>query len=255
MKANEIEKRRAEIMALLKQKSSLKVSELVRRFAVSDETIRKDLRLLSDQGLVNKQFGKVTLIPNIPLPPVAQRTTKLQIDKQHLAQAALKLLTKPALTIALDQGSTVATLAQLLNQFNDLTIVTSSLLSLIALQNTKNVLYSTGGKYNIADMSFQGTRPSEFYEQIHVDFCFLGSSGVAGRDGFCSSSFADAEMKRTLIHNSAVSVLLLDKSKFTQSSLVQVAKWSAVDYVITNLAADSADYQFIAQQTQLISTQ
>lgn len=205
--------------------------------------------------MVDKQFGKALLIPNIPLAPVAQRKSKLQIEKQNIAQIALKLLPQTKTTIALDQGSTVAAFAQLLNNFADLTIITSSLLSLIALQNTTNTLYSIGGKYNISDMSFQDVSHNQFYEQIHVDFCFLGSSGVAGRTGFCSSSFADAEMKRILLRNSAVKIILLDKSKFQQSSLLQVEKWSSVDYVITNLEQESPDYQLIAQQTHIISTQ
>ncbi|GAF40842.1 DeoR family transcriptional regulator [Agrilactobacillus composti DSM 18527 = JCM 14202] len=253
MKADQIQQRREAMLAMLRAKKSVKIREFVTQFKVSDETIRKDLEILSQQGLVIKQFGKAVLVPNIPLTPVAQRTDIHQADKEKIAATTFDLLPKRPLTIGLDQGSTVSTFARLLSTVPDLTIITSSLLSLIALQSTTNTLYSTGGRYNVSDMSFQGTSPQATYAQIQLDYCFLGSSGVADRAGFCSSSFGDAEMKRQLMKNSTNKVLLIDKSKFQVSSLVQVGTWDQVDHVITNLDPDSKDYQKISQLTHVIA--
>ncbi|MFC6180527.1 DeoR/GlpR family DNA-binding transcription regulator [Lactiplantibacillus daowaiensis] len=253
MKATEIQARRNAILTLLKTEHTMTVQQLVRQCHVSDETIRKDLRVLSQQGLVTKEFGKASLVTASPLPPVGQRTDRFAAEKQALAQRALQLLPVDPVTIALDQGSTVAALAHELNQMDNKIIVTSSLLSLLALRNTHNELYSTGGKYSPSDMSFQGNSPRDLYQQIHVDFCFLGSSGIQGRQGLCSSSFADAEMKREMINNSAIKVALVDASKFTQTSLVQVMPWTAIDYVITNMNPQAPELLAIAAQTKVLT--
>lgn len=253
MKAIEIQARRKTILALLKTNQTLTVQQLVRQCHVSDETIRKDLRVLSQQGLVTKEFGKAALVTASPLLPVGQRTDQFAVEKQHLAQRALQLLPLTPATIALDQGSTVAAVATVLNQMTNKTIITSSLLSLLALQKTHNTLYSTGGKYSPSDMSFQGNGPRDLYQQIHVDFCLLGSSGIQGRQGLCSSSFADAEMKREMIANSAVKIALVDASKFTQTSLVQVVPWSVIDYLITNMNPQTPELLTIAEQTHVLT--
>lgn len=253
MKATEIQARRNQIITLLKQQPSVTVKRLVQLLGVSDETIRKDLRVLDNQGLVTKKFGKASLVAASPLPPVGQRTDRFATEKQKLAQRALSLLPATPATIALDQGSTVAALATELNQMDNKIIVTSSLLAMLALRNTHNELYSTGGRYSTGDMSFQGNSPRDLYQQIHVDFCFLGSSGIQDRQGICSSSFADAEMKREMIKNSAVSIALVDASKFAQTSLVQVAAWSDLDYLITNMNPADETLQAIGQQTKVIT--
>lgn len=62
MKAVEIAQRRKEITELLYQQNELKVSDLVKTFQVSDETIRKDLTYLAKEGVLKKQHGKATLV-------------------------------------------------------------------------------------------------------------------------------------------------------------------------------------------------
>ncbi|MDV0431716.1 DeoR/GlpR family DNA-binding transcription regulator [Lactiplantibacillus sp. DA1] len=253
MKATEIQARRDQILTLLESRKTMRVSELVNILKISDETVRKDLSQLSTQGLVKKEFGKVSLLVAPTLAPVHQRTTVNASFKAAIANEALELLPDRPSTIALDQGSSVAQLANLIANRTRDTIITNSLLAMIALQNSHQQIYVTGGKYNVTDMSFQGERPSRMYTDSLFDFCFLGSSGVAGRNGLCSSSFADAEMKRQMIKNSHVSIVLLDATKFQQSSLVQVADWNQVDYVVTNLSPTNPLYVEINQQTHLVS--
>ena len=75
MKAAEIAKRRKQITELLYQQKEIKVRELVRKFQVSDETIRKDLAYLAAEGVLEKKHGKARLIFEKELAPVFQRTT------------------------------------------------------------------------------------------------------------------------------------------------------------------------------------
>ena len=111
MKAVEIAQRRKEITELLYQQNELKVSDLVKTFQVSDETIRKDLTYLAKEGVLKKQHGKAILVKEKELAPVFQRTTQFP-EKDRITQAALALITNEDYSIGLDQGSTLALLAK-----------------------------------------------------------------------------------------------------------------------------------------------
>ena len=134
MKAAEIAKRRKQITELLYQQKEIKVRELVRKFQVSDETIRKDLAYLAAEGVLEKKHGKARLIFEKELAPVFQRTTQFP-EKNKLTQAAMSCITSEDYTIGLDQGSTLALLAKKMLSLEEKQIFTSSLAAITQLAN------------------------------------------------------------------------------------------------------------------------
>lgn len=251
MKAAEIQERRKQITELIFEKESVNVKDLVARFNVSDETIRNDLSYLAEQGILKKVYGGAVLIANEPLEPVLDRTTIAYQKKLAIAEKALTCIPQSATILGLDHGSTVAVLANLLKKTSNKTIFTSSLAAILELIKSGNTLYSFGGKYSDEDMSFQSELGFDTYPDVHMDICFFGSSGVQNRNGFCTSSFVDAELKRKLMKKSTKKIVLLDSSKFQHSSLVEVAPWQAVDLVISNQDIDPSYRDLIASQTEL----
>lgn len=87
MKAAEIAQRRKEITELLYQQNEMKVQELVKKFHVSDETIRKDLTYLAEEGILEKHHGKARLVQEKELAPVFRRTSQFA-EKDKITQAA-----------------------------------------------------------------------------------------------------------------------------------------------------------------------
>ncbi|MGH1646986.1 DeoR/GlpR family DNA-binding transcription regulator [Enterococcus gilvus] len=232
MKAAEIAQRRKEITELFYHQNELKVRELVKKFHVSDETIRKDLTYLAKEGIIEKLHGKATLVREKELAPVFQRTSQFA-EKEALTQAALDCITSDDYTIGLDQGSTLALLAKKMGPLEKKQIFTSSLAAISQLALSQHKLFCFGGEYSPADMAFRNNG-SEIYPDIQFDLCFFGSSGVKNRKGFCTSSLIDAEAKRRMLKKSTKKIVLLDHTKFEKTSLVQVAPWSSVDVVITS---------------------
>lgn len=232
MKAAEIAKRRKQITELLYQQKEIKVRELVRKFQVSDETIRKDLAYLAAEGVLEKKHGKARLIFEKELAPVFQRTTQFP-EKNKLTQAVMSCITSEDYTIGLDQGSTLALLAKKMLSLEEKQIFTSSLAAITQLANGHHKLFCFGGEYSPDDMAFRNSG-SEIYPDIQFDLCFFGSSGVKNRKGFCTSSLIDAEAKRRMLKKSTKTIVLLDHTKFEKTSLVQVSPWSEVDIVISN---------------------
>ncbi|GAB2022804.1 DeoR/GlpR family DNA-binding transcription regulator [Pseudolactococcus yaeyamensis] len=252
MKAYEIQNRRNRITNLLLENKKVKVVDLVEKFQVSDETIRQDLAYLENQGILKKIYGGAELLEQRQLEPVIDRTPIDHPEKQAIVHVASQFIPNHAVTIGLDQGSTVAMLANHLKSYQNKMIFTGSLAAILELVKSGNELYCFGGKYSYADMSFQNDTSDELYPDIKLDLCFLGSSGVLNRHGFCTSSFNDAMIKRKLLDKSTQKIVLLDASKFKTSSLIEVAPWSAVDLVITNKGIPVDIQMSIEAQTKLI---
>lgn len=258
MKKIEIEKRRDKILLLLKKYKALRVSQLVNQLGVSDETIRSDLKVLAEKNLIIKDFGIASLNIGIKshLDDEVEKRIRARNDtKTMLARLAVHLLkNKSNLTISLDAGTTIARIATVLSKLSGNKLFTNSLLSLINLRHSQNnEVYCLGGKLNQDDMAFQYGITGLNNENLHYDYSFIGSSGVKGRNGICSTSFADAQMKRQIIAQSDVNIAVIDAQKFTQSSLVSVTSWKNLDYVVTNLDPRSEIFRQISIETRVIS--
>lgn len=252
MKAAEIQQRRDQIARMFAEHSRVKVSRLTDLFHVSDETIRKDLKYLEGQGILRTVYGGAVSDRSDFIEPVMQRTTTFLKDKQKIVKRALALIPEDRCIIGLDQGSTVALLAHELNQYRNKVVMTRSLTSILELIHGTNEFYCIGGKYQPADMSFQGDAVGGLMHNIQLDIGFFGSSGILDRSGMCSSSLADAEMKRTMLDQCRLKVVLIDHSKFSRSSFVKVADWEAIDYVITDNEAPEDVLSQIGSMTNVV---
>jgi DeoR family transcriptional regulator of aga operon len=237
---------------MLYDKEIITVAELVKQLNVSDETIRKDLSYLEEEGIIEKKHGKAVLIRERKLEPVLQRTPVNLEKKNAVVCKALSFINESDLSIGLDQGSTVALLANQLKIFQQKQIFTGSLAAILELVNSNHTIHCFGGQYYSEDMAFRNDLGKEMYPDIHFDICFFGSSGVKNRQGFCTSSLVDAEAKRMMLRKSTMNIVLLDDTKFQSSSLVQVAPWRDVDVVITNSFIPREVAAFISNSTKLI---
>ncbi|MBL1226424.1 DeoR/GlpR family DNA-binding transcription regulator [Enterococcus sp. BWR-S5] len=253
MKASEINARRQQITELLYQNETVRVTDLVKEFNVSDETIRKDLTHLEQEGILKKKYGGAILIKQEKLAPVSNRTPLYLDIKTPIIIKAAEYIPDTPCSIGLDQGSTVALLAAKLRHLPEKQLFTGSLAAVLELANSAHQIYCFGGRYAANDMAFQNDTSIDLYPDIQLDICFFGSSGVQGRGGFCTSSLVDADIKRRLMKKSTKKIVLLDSTKFTKSSLVQVAPWNAVDLVITNQTLPDDYREMIAAETTLIT--
>ncbi|MFZ7130860.1 MAG: DeoR/GlpR family DNA-binding transcription regulator [Eubacteriales bacterium] len=234
MNAIEIANRRNKIVELIKKEKILHTSEAVEIFQVSNETIRKDFNYLESKGILKKIHGGATLSESDMIDPFVVRQTEHYEAKLAIAKKALEFIPKEPCILGLDVGSTVTIFAAQLSHLSGKTIITNSLTALQELIDSNNEVYCTGGKFSSHDMSFQGNIANNTLKDLAMDVSFMGSSGVYNRNGICSTSFQDINVKRELLNRSTKTILLMDSSKFTKSSFVEIANWEEIDTVITD---------------------
>ncbi|WP_303863121.1 DeoR/GlpR family DNA-binding transcription regulator [Alkalibaculum bacchi] len=250
--SRKIVERRNQIVEIINQNGMLRIADAIKLFKVSDETIRKDFAYLEEHGILKKVHGGAIANESDIISPVSIRKTENYDLKLKLATKAIELFNLKDNIIGLDIGSTITVLASLYAKMSDNIFITNSFPATQELISSKNTLICTGGEYHPHDMCFRGELAKNALQTFAMDVCFLGSSGVLHRDGICTTSFFDIDIKKELILRSRKSVVLLDHSKFEKSSLVQVADWSEIDLVITDDNIPNDNKSTISNFTELI---
>src|SRR5205823_3577995 len=119
--------RQALILEQVRRKGAVRVSDLTGLLGVSDMTVRRDLDVLARRGAVEKVHGGATLVgmSSAAEPGFELKAEREQPEKAAIARRAAGLAA-PGLAIGIAAGTTTATLARLLVDVPNLTVVTNS---------------------------------------------------------------------------------------------------------------------------------
>ncbi|MDQ0889494.1 DeoR/GlpR family transcriptional regulator of sugar metabolism [Paenibacillus sp. V4I9] len=231
--------RRTKIKEILFQERSVKVADLVKEFNVSEETIRRDLNQLEQEGIIQKNYGGAILIEELQnnsqnIPPVEQRRFQFHEEKDAIGKMAASLVEGNQIVI-LDAGSTTWCVARHLRNVPKLMVVTNGTdVAEESSQNEDASVFVIGGKLIKKSMSLVGPQAELELQKYNADFSFLGASGISMRKGFTSSDLYEAEVKRAMISAGQKIVIVADHSKFERQGLVSFSSFQDVDILVTS---------------------
>lgn len=243
------EDRRKRLTQIINSSGSIKIGEIASVFGVSTETIRKDLIYLNDQGIVKKSHGgAIAINENMTVDARSMENFDL---KTRIAMKALEYI-KSNNAIMIDSGSTTLAFATMIPKNNNLTIITNSFAAANVLIGYGNNIYFIGGELSETTMATSGLWATHSLDTVKCDVLFLGSSGFQSHHGPCAKMFLDAQIKMEMIKNSQTRIVLADSSKFHSNAIVQYAKWSEIDVLITDENAPTEHVKHIAKTTEVI---
>jgi DeoR family fructose operon transcriptional repressor len=229
--------RRRELLRRVGAAGYVSSTEAAAAMGVSEMTIRRDLRQLAAQGLVNRVAGGASSPPPGSGVPFDQRRDAAMAEKRAVARAAVPLL-PPGAVLALDAGTTVAALAGLLP--GGVTIVTHSVPVINICTGRDDIeLIALGGAYHSATRSFTGPITRESLADLAVDVAVL-SATAAGPGGVYSANAADADTKRAMARIAGRVVLLLDHGKLDARAPMRFLDLATVDVVVIDAGASRA---------------
>ncbi len=227
--------RRNKMMELIKTQGSLRVAEAAKMFCVTKETIRKDLVLLSDSGLIEKHYGGALPVTETVERPVDARSLENQEDKLNVAKKAVEYI--EGNVIFIDSGSTPFLFAQSIPMPSPISIITNSFKVADSLMHSAESLHFIGGEISPITGSTSGFWATSAIKTLSIDVAFMGTSGFQSHTGPCVKSFSEAEIKMDILKKSAKTIVLADSSKFATNAVVQYADWEDVDVLITDKKA------------------
>jgi DeoR family transcriptional regulator of aga operon len=229
------EERRQKILVMLHAERRVLVGSLSDLFSVSQITIRKDLDILDERGLIQRSHGGA-LLPSSDtlLDPSVQEKQKLHAaEKERIAIAAAKLVREGS-CVMLDSGTTTAAIAQELKKLSFLTVITNAIDIAADLANTDFEVLLTGGTLRKSSFSMVGPIAEDFLSEMHADILFLGVDGFDLEIGLTTPNLLEARVNRAMASSSHQVVAVCDSTKFSRRSMSRIMPVSDVHHVITD---------------------
>jgi DeoR/GlpR family transcriptional regulator of sugar metabolism len=245
-----IAERQSRLQTLLALRGMSDMETLAAELNVSSSTVRRDLELLEQKGLVQRTHGGVIWLGdksnNTPAGrPYAfdQRMGYQQSAKRAIARAA-KSLVAPGQTVLIDGGTTTFYLAQeLLGQ--PLQLVTNSLPIANLFLNDEHVeLILTGGLMYPRYGVLLGPTAESTLATIHTKTLFLSVAGIH-HGALYNQNLLLVQSERRMMEQAQEVVLLADSGKFGQQALSKLADLSEIDTVVTDSAITDEHRQAI----------
>ena len=173
--------RRHAIIALLAEQGEVSVDALSKRFETSEVTIRKDLTVLEQNGLLLRRYGGALQLPQ---EMTSEPSRLIAPSKLAIARAAVAHIREHA-RIILDSGSTTAAMIPQLGYKPGLVVMTNSLNVATALREIEHepTLLMTGGTWDPHSESFQGQVAEQVLRSYDFDQLFIGA--VVAGNGRC----------------------------------------------------------------------
>ncbi len=229
-----IERRNA-ILAKLSAEGKVIVSDLSREFDVTEETIRRDLEKLDNDGLAKKTYGGAVVNEklNNDLPfNVRKRTNVAQ--KQFIAEKIAPLI-HDGDYIMLDASSTAIYVTECIKDLKNITLITNSVEILLELADKPDwKILSTGGALKRGGLSLVGTSAERMIRGFHVDLAVCSCKGIDINKGITDSNEKDSEIKQAIFAAADKKVLAVDSTKFDRISFVRVCDIGDVDAIVTD---------------------
>ncbi|MGN6368031.1 MAG: DeoR/GlpR family DNA-binding transcription regulator [Phycisphaerae bacterium] len=224
------------ILNSLAQNGKVLAAELSTQFHVSEDTIRRDLRELASEGLLQRVHGGALPKTHV-VPRFTQRTSEALGAKSAIGAAAAALLQDHQVVI-IDGGTTPREVAAHLPQTFPGTIITHSVPTMAAvLEHPSADLVMIGGQLDKFSQVAVGAQTIEAYSHIHADVCIVGLVGLHPDAGLTDQLFEEANVKRWMLAAAAKIVAVATSDKLGKVSAYQFAPATSLTHLVTDKAA------------------
>ena len=245
--------RRQKMVALVEQHDGATVRELSQTFAVSEATVRRDLILLSKEGLLERGHGGAAprharRSQGLPELPLLERAGLQISEKQQIGRAAARHV-EAGDVILINGGTTTAQMIRHLDHVQDLTVITNALniVSLLApYQHIKTVI--TGGVLRNSELSMLGVLTEDALHNLRADKLFMSSPAIHVDYGFSADDMTEVESDRNMMASAQEITVLADHTKFGKIAMMRVAPIESARRIITSSNTSSAMVAALREQ-------
>lgn len=226
--------RRNKIKNLILEKKNMTVKELTEIFEVSDQTIRRDLHNLEDEGFVTRTYGGALLQKRVMTGIGNQTLKSILVENKIRIAKKCKEFIHDGDCIFLDFSTTAQHICDEITT-KKITVITNSLNVLTQLSGYDNItLISTGGSFQHAKSCFVGRTSIQSLSNYYVDKAFVSCRSLSIEKGLSDGDEQQANIRRLIIENSNNVYLIADYSKFDKVSFVNICGYENVDSIIVD---------------------
>ncbi len=235
------EERQRSIIQWVNEEKRVTVAKMAKKFAVTPETIRRDLTELEELEQVTRVHGGAVLFTKLEKEQAFLR--KLDIHRSEKERIALEAVSRieDGDTIGIDVGTTTVHLADFIENRQNLTIVTNSIVAAerfnqaIEEKRMTGKVILLGGVTNPAQASVSGAMTLEWLSHMHFDKAFISCGGMI-QETIYDYDLDESLVSAKMMAMSKKNILLADSSKIGIPSFFSFGRASQFDEVICDAA-------------------
>jgi DeoR/GlpR family transcriptional regulator of sugar metabolism len=245
------QQRQALILEHLGRAGGVRVSDLVQILGVSDMTVRRDLEVLEQRGLLDKVHGGATLRRDgsTDEPGFQAKSVRELVEKDAIGRRAVELV-EPGSAVAVTAGTTTYTLARHLAQVPDITVVTNSIPVanvFFEADDLGQTVLLTGGLRTVSD-ALVGPVAVAALHDLHVDVLFMGVHGMDTSAGFTTPNLMEADTNRAMVAAAGRLVVVADHTKWGIVGLSRIARLQDATVLVTDSGISALAHEALAER-------
>ena len=229
-----LSRRQQDITALLRESGRLAVEDLAARFAVTPQTIRRDLNELAEARVISRVHGGAIIASGIENLAYEARKQVAQNAKRLIGEAAAVLIPDNA-SLFINLGTTTEEVARAVAGRTGLLVVTNNMNVALELYRNKAIqVIVAGGTLRPSDGGIIGRLAADAFRQFKADIAVIGTSAIDSDGTLLDYDLREVQVSRAIIENARRVMLVTDSSKFSRRAPVRIARLEEIDILITD---------------------
>ena len=229
-----LNKRQNELVELVHEKGFITIDELVKHFNVTPQTIRRDLNLLANSGLIIRHHGGAESSSTTENTSYQSRKILNLEAKENIANELVKMIPNGA-SLFINIGTTTETIARALLNHTGLNIVTNNIhvATILSAKEDFTVIIAAG-EVRHRDGGIIGEATCDFMNQFQMDFGIIGISGISDDGSLLDFDLREVRVAQAIIDNSTNVLLAADHSKFGRNAMIKQGNISQINHLFTD---------------------
>jgi DeoR family glycerol-3-phosphate regulon repressor len=234
MSGGKVEARHQQIRSVIHQRGYASNDELARLLGVTVQTIRRDVNLLAEEGLVTRHHGGAGLVSSVENIAYAERQVLNLPEKEAIARiAAMDIPNRSSLFINI--GTTTEAVARALTQHQDLRVITNNLnVAALLARDTGFKVIVAGGTVRSHDGGITGQSVCDMLGEFRADYGIIGISGIDEEGSLLDFDADEVRAARIIMRNSREVYLVATHAKFGRRPLVRLGHLSEITALFTD---------------------
>lgn len=233
------EERRLRIAAQLRRDTRVRVDDLVTRFAVSGETIRRDLQVLEERGMARRVYGGAVAAHSLAWQLPAAERPVARIDPRRAIAALAVTLADPGDTLIIDSGPAAAEVGRALPVSFAGRVLCCSLPIAAELAARDGIeVHVCGGLLAGSELSCSGPSAERFFGEFFADRAFIAAGGVHPQAGVTGPDLPGNAVRQVIIRQARECYVLADHSLLGRTAVGRLSGLEPLAGVITDSGAD-----------------
>ena len=226
--------RQSEILEVARAEGRVTVEHLARKYAVTLQTIRRDLSDLADAGLLDRVHGGAVFRNGVANQGYARRRRTNKAAKTAIACACAAAIPNNC-SIILNLGTTTEAVARELLRHTNITAVTNNMnVANTLMANTGCEVILAGGSLRRSDGGLVGELTTQFFNQFKANYAVIGCCAIDAGGDLLHFDLAEVQVSKAIIAQSRQTYLVADHTKFQRTAPARVASLAEISVFYTD---------------------